>query len=306
MEKNLALAIDLGATNLRVALVSKDGKILEKIEEKTAKRGKSGKVVTLQILGLAQKILKKNKVIGIGVSSIGPLDLKRGEVVNSPNIPFKKIEVVLPLKKFFGLKIILLNDCTAAVWGEKHFGAGKKVDNLVYITISSGIGGGAIVDGHLLVGHLGNAVEIGHMNINTKYEIKCGCQRKNHWESYASGNNLPKFFKTWAKIEKIKTKFPKEAKEIFERARNKDKVALEFLKVLGKINAKAISNIIVAFAPQLITFGGSVVLNNQDLILKPITKGVEDYLPLPKIIVTPLKENVCLFGAAALVFWPPF
>jgi len=90
MEKNLALAIDLGATNLRVALVSKDGKILEKIEEKTAKRGRSGKVVTLQILGLAQKILKNNKAVGIGVSSIGSLDLKRGEVVNSPNIPFKK------------------------------------------------------------------------------------------------------------------------------------------------------------------------------------------------------------------------
>jgi len=306
MRKKLALAIDLGATNLRVALVSQNGEILEKIEEKTEKRGEEGKVVTSQILRLAQKFLKKNKVIGIGISSIGPLDLKKGEVINSPNIPFKKIEVVLPLKKAFGLKTILLNDCSAAVWGEKHFGAGKKIDNLVYITISSGIGGGAIVDGHLLIGHSGNAVEIGHMNIKTEYELKCGCQRKNHWEGYASGTNLPKFFKIWAKKEKIKTKLPKEAKEIFERARNKDKIALKFLKVLSEINARAISNVIVAFAPQLITLGGAVVLNNQDLILKPIIERVENYLPVPKIIITPLKENICLLGAAALVFWPPF
>lgn len=309
MSKDLAIAIDLGASNLRVALISQKGFILKKIQEKTASKGKSGKVVTEQILGLVTFLLEnieKKRILGIGVSSIGPLDYKRGRVVHPPNLPFKYIPLLTPLKTMFSLPALLFKDCNAAVWGEKHFGAGKNVENLVYITISTGIGGGTIVDGHLLHGNQGNAAEIGHMIIESKYQVKCGCKRKNHWEAYASGRNIPKFFKEWQRVQRMKRQFMDlKAGDIFEMAKKGDQIACRFLKELGKINAKAVSNVIVAFAPELITFGGPVVLNNEDLILEPIKKQMEDYILRPKIKKTPLLEDASLLGAGASVFWPP-
>jgi len=307
MKENLVLAVDLGATKIQSALISEKGKIIEKIKEKTKKEGKDGKIVTEQIVSQLKKLIKNGgKILGIGIGSIGPIDYKRGEIKNTPNLPFKKIPLILPLKKTFGLPVFLLNDCNAGALGEKYFGAGKNIENLVYVTISSGIGGGAIVNGKLLLGKGGNAVEIGHMIVETKYNLLCSCKKgRGHWEAYCSGSNLPRFFKVWLKEKKIKlSRYPKEAKEIFKMAKNGEKIAKEFLlKEVGRINAKAISNLIVTYDPELITFGGAVALNNPEFILPPIRKYIDHFLPyLPKIKITPLKEDIVLFGAAAFVF----
>ena len=311
--KKAAIAIDLGATNLRVALISKKGKIIKKIKTKTPHQGKTGKVITDQLLKLVELIVKFSKQIhsqalGIGISSIGPLNYKKGEIVNSPNIPFRRVPVVQPIKKKFKLPVYLYNDCTSAVWGEKHFGVGKKFKNIVYITISSGIGGGAIVDGHLLLGKSGSAAEIGHFKIDTKYNFPCGCKKgKGHWEGYCSGNNLPRFFKFWLKTNKINfsTKNIKTSKDIFDLARRKEKIVLKFLEEIGRLNAAGINNVIVAYDPEIIVLGGSVVLYNKEFILPYFKRYIERFLKPPKITITSLKEDVVLFGAASLVFWPP-
>ena len=310
--QEIAIAIDLGATYLRGATISKQGKILYKVKIKTPHSGQSGQVITKKIVYLIKELINSqsdgSQIKGIGISSIGPIDYKKGAIINSPNIPFKKVPLLSPLRKKFNLPILLFNDCTSAVWGEKHFGAGKKFRNIVYITISSGIGGGAIVDGHLLFGKEGNAVEIGHFKIDTKYNLLCGCQKgRGHWEGYCSGNNLPRFFKFWLKKEKINfpTKNIKTARDIFERARRKDKVILKFLKEIGKLNASGLNNVIVAYNPEIIILGGSVVLYNKKFIFPYFKLYLEKYLTLPKIVVSPLKEEVVLFGSASLVFWPP-
>jgi glucokinase len=88
-----------------------------------------------------------------------------------------------------------LNDCAAAVLGERHFGAGKGLENLAYVTLSTGLGGGAIVDGHLLIGKDGNAVEVGHITIDPGSSLICGCGSPGHWEAYSSGSNIPNFVK---------------------------------------------------------------------------------------------------------------
>ncbi len=307
----VAISLDIGASNLRAAIVSQEGKILKKVSEKTRKEGKSGTVITNQVIKLIESLLQKEslkKIAGIGISSIGPLDYKKGGILNTPNVPFKFIPLVKPLEKRFSMPVFLLNDCNAAVWGEKHFGAGKKINNLVYITISTGIGGGAIVDGKLLFGKGGNAVEIGHSIIDTKYNFLCSCKKgKGHWEAYSSGRNLPRFFKFWLRKKKLKLNFKiKEAKDIFDLAKRGEKIAKKFIfEEIGKINARGVSNIIVAYDPELITLGGSVVLNNPDLILSPIKKYIDHFLKLPKIQITPLKEDVTLLGAGAAVFFQP-
>ncbi|MFH1894786.1 MAG: ROK family protein [Patescibacteria group bacterium] len=309
-KKNIALAIDLGATNIRMALISKQGKIIKKIREKTIKTGKSGVVIAEQMKRMIYTLAEREEIktlAGIGIGSIAPLDLKKGAVVNTPNIPFQFIPLVGPLEKEFSLKVSLFNDCRAGVWGEKCFGAGKGKENLVYITISTGLGGGAIVNNHLLLGTDGNAGEIGHIIVDNKYNFPCRCKKGfGHWEALASGNNLVRFFDFWQKKNKIRGKFNfSEAKDIFDAAKSRNKIVLKFLDQVGKANARAISDIIVAYNPELITIGGSVALHNPGFTIKPIKKYVDHYIRVPEIKITPLGGDITLFGAAACVFWPP-
>lgn len=211
----IAIGLDLGASNLRGALIKKSGKIIKKIEAPTPNTGPSGRIVTEKIIDLVDNLIQdydRSNLAGIGVSSIGPIDYKKGRVFRPANLPFREIPVVGPLQKTFSLPVSFCNDCSGAAWGEKNFGAGKNYQNLVYITISSGIGGGAIVDGNLLLGKNRNAAEIGHFIVETKYNLPCGCGGKGHWEGYCSGEGLPRFFKYWLNFQQIKKKYkPKTA-----------------------------------------------------------------------------------------------
>ena len=149
-KQKFALAVDLGATNIRVAIVNADGKILAHEQAATPQEGKNGHIVTDRIIDLAKNIFKKNKthvkIAGIGIASCGPLDYKKGGA-NPANLPFNFIPLIEPLKRAFHVPTILHNDANAAVMGEWRFGAGRGKKNIVYITLSTGIGAGAIVDG---------------------------------------------------------------------------------------------------------------------------------------------------------------
>lgn len=308
--KPYALAVDLGATNVRTALISSDGRIIHKIKNLTPKQGKSGRVISdaiAKMIGLllaAHPDIKRTDIAGIGISSMGPLDYRRGGPIHSPNIPFDFVPLVTPLRNIFSLPVYLYNDANAAVMGEQYFGAGKKKKNLVYVTISTGIGAGVIIDNNLLLGKSGNAAEIGHTAVDSSYQLPCTCKKgMGHWEGYASGRNIPRFFHVWAKTKnKTIDAMPREAKDIFDRANAGNTRTLNFLDELHRINARAISNIIVAYDPELITIGGSVMLENAPLLLGGIRTYVDTYLPLPEIRVTKLGQDIGLLGAAAVVF----
>jgi glucokinase len=199
------------------------------------------------------------------------------------------------------------------VLGEKEFGLGKGLSNLVYITLSTGIGGGAIVDGKLLIGKDGNAVEIGHMVIDKEGKLLCGCGKPGHWEAYCSGANIPRFVRLWFKsheVEKSKlfelggTNLSKlTSKLLFEAAKLGDEVAIQVVEEIGRLNAMGFANLINAYDPELITVGGAVALNNPELVLRPIKKYVKDFAVnrVPKIALTPLGEDVTLYGLLAVV-----
>lgn len=307
MKETCVVGVDLGATNIRVALILKRGKILKRAREQTSNQGKSGVVVTNQIIKLISNITKgegQKSIAGIGISSMGPLDHKKGGPQDAPNIAFSFIPLVKPLEQNFSLPVFLLKDTHAGVLAEKYFGEGKHAKNLVYITISTGIGGGAIVDNHLILGKSRNAAEIGHLLVDTKYSIPCTCRKGyGHWEGIASGRNIPRFFTIWKNKENKKTNFKaKEAKDIFDAAKQHNKTAIAFLDELSKINARAISDIIVAYDPELITIGGSVAFNNPQFTLKGIKNYVDHYLKIPRIEITKLGDDIGLLGAAAAVF----
>lgn len=307
---DLAITIDLGASNLRAALISKDGKILKKISLKTPGGKNAKNDISGIIIKLIENILKQadqSKISGIGISVGSPINQEKGEIVNPPNMNFKNLPIVSILKKHFKIPIILLNDCNAAVLGEKFFGGAKNYKNIVYITISSGIGGGALIDDRLINGKNGSAAEIGHFIIDTKYNFLCSCKKGfGHWEGYCSGNNLPRFFNQWIKLNKIDYKNPvSNSEDIFGRARNSDKVILKFLKEIGKINGRGISNVIAAYNPEIIILGGAVILKNRNFIIPYFKKNIDRFLSVPKISTTRLGDNVSLCGSAAMVFNMP-
>jgi glucokinase len=304
-ENNLAIAVDIGGTNLRTAIIDEKGKIIAKNSAKTIQKGKSGQVVANQVIDEIRKLIGETgikKFKGIGVSVAGPVDLRKGASVNMPNINFKTIPVIAPIKKIFRLPVNLLNDCNAGALGEKYFGVGRKSDNLVYITISSGVGGGAIVDGRLLLGKDQSAVEVGHMTVETEYNLLCTCGKgRGHWEAYASGNSIPKFFKIWANRNHLETEFPSSAKDIFDAVRKKDKIELKFMEELGKINGRGISNVIAAYDPEIIVFSGAVALGNGEIILKYAKKYVDKFLRIAQLKISSLGENAPLLGAAVSI-----
>jgi len=312
MEK-LSIGIDIGATNVRVCLGNEKGEIKIKLAEKLDVENRNS--ISQQIIRLIKSFNAKD-VSSIGVGTAGPLDLKKGEI--SPvNIPVRNVPVVKPLEEEFNVPVYFVNDCDAAVIGEKIFGMGKGESHLAYITLSSGIGCGVIVDGKVLLGKEGNATENGHHVIDFEGKLKCGCGSYGHWEAYTSGKNIPNFVKLLTKED---SRLPDSlilklsensldnltSEKFFEAAKMGDGVALEIVDKIGMINAIGVSNINAAYDISLVTIGGSVALKNADLILQPIVKYAPNYSinRIPKIFITPLGEDIVLFGALALAFNP--
>jgi glucokinase len=319
----IAVGVDLGATNIRVALGGDDGTIFSRIKERTIK-DQGPQAISEQIIRMIRSLQPGKKWIsnlqGIGIGSAGPLDLKRGGLVNPTNIDYPFVPLVKPLQETFGLNTYLLNDGLSAVMGEKFFGFGKKHENLAYITISSGIGGGIFVDNHLLIGKDGNATEIGHLTIDFEGRLICGCGRRGHWEAYCSGIGMPKYAKLLftelsKENPKIKTTLLKNVQEnwkkitsktIFDSAKLGDKFSKEVIKKVGVLNSIGFASVLDAYDPSLITVGGSLVLKNENMILEPITQQIGKHAinRIPKICKTNLGDEIVLYGALALAYHP--
>ena len=313
MSKGLVVGIDLGATNLRAALGDLEHGIVRVVKERTISSGSSEDLLN-QLIEIVKRAAseKLNEIEAIGIGSIGPLDVKRGVLVKSANARFRNVPIVERLSKEFKIPVYMLNDCTTAALGEKVFGAAKNLSNFVYVGIGTGIGGGVFVDGRLLLGKDGNAAEIGHMTIDLGNGLLCGCGGRGHWEAYCSGSGIPSFVKSWIisrKLEDLRNPLVEMAmrgemtsKHLFDHAKAGDELALEIVEEIGRINAICFANLINLFDPELITVGGSIALKNPDLILDPIKKYVGRYVinRLPEIRLTPLGEDIVLYGAIAL------
>lgn len=302
------IAVDIGATKIRVASGNRKG-IHEKRVEATDRENGPRDVVT-QIITMIRRLEESPRAIGVG--SIGPLDLERGVIKNTPNYPFNRIPVAEPLRGEFGVPVRIANDCTAGVLGEHVYGAGRSVQNLFYVTFSTGIGGGAMVDGHLLVGKDGNAVEVGHLTIDPHSEMICGCGCPGHWEAYCGGMNIPRFARSLLRRGEWRGSLLDElcggdtgaltTEKLFDAAKRGDEAALRVVNEIGMVNAVGLADIVNAYDPELVTIGGGVALNNPELILKPIQRHADNHVinRMPKIMITPLGEDVILYGALAL------
>ena len=173
----VALAFDLGGTELRAALVDEAGSLLAFSAMPTA-AADGPAAVTRQMEQLAAEVLAQTpdlSPIGIGVGAPGPLDPEAGIVIGPPTlIGWHEVPLATILSDRFELPVRLENDANAAALGEWHYGAGRGADSMVFVTVSTGIGGGVIANGRTLHGRRGLAAEIGHMTITNEGE-RCFC-----------------------------------------------------------------------------------------------------------------------------------
>ncbi|MCS7136113.1 MAG: ROK family protein [Nitrososphaerota archaeon] len=319
--RELILAADIGGTMIRVAIADSRGRILEKASTLVPK-GPDARAVPMKVLELCDVLSAKyggrRSISKVSIAAIGPLDMTKGAIVRPANMPYEIVPIMDVLCNHFDATFILLNDCNAAVIAEKNIGAGKGVDDVVYITISSGIGGGVILDGRLLLGKDGNAAEIGHTVVDMSMGMMCGCGKKGHWEAYCGGNSIPKFakFLLEKKYSNVNSALAHRlrddthtisAKDIFDYARAGDEFALMFVDAIAEINGAGVANVVDVFDPSVISIGGSVALNNVDLVVDKLRPFVEQYAlnRVPKIVPTPLGHDAPLIGAILAAIEPP-
>ena len=306
------IAVDLGATNLRVALFE-DVRVIRMKVVKTPRSGPNT-IIASTIVRLAREVSQGSSIEAVGIASIGPLDLEKGWVVGTPNNPLRTFPLKQPIEEGLGAPVYLYNDCVAAAWGEKVLGDGSKYRDLGYITISTGIGGGFIVDNKLLLGRRGNAHEIGHIVVDIDSKRICGCGGRGHWEALASGTGIPLtakiYAESWRGRETEAYRRALEARltpeELYTAAKQGDDFAANLVEYLNRIHAAGIASVAAAYDPEVIYIGGSIFLNNIDVILPGIIKFLNEYaIWKPLIKKATFGEHAGLYGAAAVALKPP-
>ncbi len=311
-------AADIGATHVRSAVFAGDfaeGFTLNAAEELAGdaqcvacrkealcRDGPDGMAVTKQVICMIQNVCAEADSLpdAIGISTAGPLSAGRESIRMSPNMPYPDIPLKEPLEAAFACPVAILNDASAGAYHAYRSGAGKNCPNLVYLTISTGIGCGVISGGHLVEGPDGNAGEAGHFCVDTAYNLSCGCGGRGHWEAYASGSKMPQFFRAWYERHGsgLLTGETHTPKTLCAAARAGDPDTTAFFRDLAVINGRGLSTIIAAYTPEKIIVGGPVVTENPDIIFAPALRHIDSYLPRPKITLSRVDGMAPLRGAA--------
>ena len=300
--------VDLGATNVRAVVGDETGAVLGR--DRRATPSGSGIAVTEAVLDALRAAADHaetapERLRAVGVGSIGPLDLAAGVVDDPANLPaVERIPLTGPIENLVDGAVYLHNDTTAAVIGER-FHADRNPDDMAYLTVSSGVGAGVCVDGHVLSGWDGNVGEIGHTTVDPTGAMSCGCGGAGHWEAYCAGTNIPAYAVHLHETEGTATDLPLDAPEfsaadVFAAA-DSDPLAELVLARVGRWNAIGVASLVHAYAPLVVSVGGGVALNNPDRVLDPVREQLPELVisNVPEVRLTSLGDDVGVKGALA-------
>ena len=251
-----SIGVDLGGTNLRAAAVGRDGKILEKISVDTNFEGGRDAVIgdIVDCVNKLKRDLSALRLAGVGIGVPGFIRLKEGFITNSNNLPYlENYPVRDAIEKRLGTPIILENDANAAALGEKWMGAGREVDDLVLVTLGTGVGGGIIMDGRVLHGMDGMAAELGHLTIDP-FGPPCGCGNLGCLEKLASATAV----ESTAMLMSLSA-HPLTSKEVYELAVNGNVKAQAIFAQMGRALGIALANLINTFNFPLYLLSGGML-----------------------------------------------
>lgn len=312
---DLILGVDLGGTKILTAVANSQGKMLSRDHSITPAQ-KGHKAVIQSILESAHRALGQADVaisdlIVIGVGAPGLLNPETGILFTSPNLPgWRDVPLRDIMQERLGKKTFLINDANAAALGEFYFGAARGARNFIYITISTGIGGGIVIDGKIYSGAIGAAGEVGHMTIDDDGPI-CNCGNRGCWEMLASGTALAR--EARHRIEEgVRTSILEYADGDVEKvtaqviqsaAEQGDSLAKELIGRTGYYVGVGLANLINIFNPELIVIGGGLS-NIGDMLLKPAFKtagerAYKEAFQAVRFASAELGRNSGVLGAAA-------
>ena len=251
-----SIGVDLGGTNLRAAAVGRDGRILEKISVDTNFEGGRDAVIGDIVNGVNQ--LKRNqaalRLTGVGIGVPGFILLKEGFITNSNNLPYlENYPVRDAIEQKLGTPIILENDANAAALGEKWMGAGRSVEDLVLLTLGTGVGGGIIMNGRVLHGMDGMAAELGHLTIDP-FGPPCGCGNLGCLEKLASATAV----ESLAMLMSLSA-HPLTSKQVYELAIGGNTKAQAIFGQMGRALGIGLANLINTFNFPLYLLSGGML-----------------------------------------------
>ena len=287
------LGLDLGGTKIAAAVVE-DGKILGKTRIATPQDGFESVVDALE--SSSRTLLAEHPDIeAVGVGSPGPLDLRKGIILFAPNIPnMENAPIVSALSTRLGKKVVLENDANAAGYAEHLYGAAHDLDNSIYITISTGIGGGIFVRDTIVHGASGAAGEVGHMTLLPDGPL-CGCGHYGCWESVASGRAIAREAR-FSYREELTTE------EVFKRAQLGERKALKIIDNAARFTGLGLANLQKAFDPDGFVIGGGMSQAGSFYLDKIKAAADEHCTDFPSVLVrvAELGTDAGVIGAAAV------
>jgi glucokinase len=184
---SLACGVDVGGTKIAGGVVDEHGTIVE--EHRVESPATDVLAIEAAIEKLVTELRTRHSIEAVGVGAAGYIDKARGVVLFAPNLAWRDLDLKADLERALDLPVVVENDANAAAWGEFQFGAGHDVDDLLLVTVGTGVGGGLVLDGSLYRGAFGVGAEIGHMRV-VPGGIRCGCGNRGCFEMYASGSAL--------------------------------------------------------------------------------------------------------------------
>jgi glucokinase len=311
---DVALAIDLGGTNLRCGVVSAQGELLAESSQSSGS-DEGPRAVVRRIARLVELVADDQGLeddVPIGVVAPGPLDPQAGIVRYAPNLKgWNEVPLRALLEESTGRAVLLGNDANAQALGEYYFGAASGVENLVYVALGTGLGGGVIAEGKLIDGVAGLGGELGHTTVNLNGP-RCTCGSQGCVEAYCSGWAIARDGQALvdsnrsAGIAEIAAGRPVEAPAVSQAAARGDEPAGAVLRQAGWALGAALGNFVNIFNPEMIVIGGGLA-DIGALLIDPARAALRHFA-LPDMLDglelrdSALGSKTGIYGAAALVF----
>lgn len=311
-QQRYILGLDIGGTKLAAGIVTLDG--LQIAQDRVPTQASEGPdAVINRLIDLSWRVVQQaglqwQEVLAAGVGCGGPLDPHKGIIMEPPNLPgWVEVPLVRRLQEALGIPVYLDNDANAAALGEHRFGAGRGVANLVYLTISTGIGGGIVINNRLYLGQNGNAGEIGHMSVIYNGR-ECNCGSRGCLEAYCSGTSIAARAREAVLAGEpsvLSGDLEAITGETVEAAlRQGDPLARRIWQETVEILGAGLANVINIFNPQLVVLGGGIT-NFGELLFQPVRqvaleRAMRPLAEVVDIVPARLGGQVGVLGAAAV------
>lgn len=302
--------IDIGGTTVKMGLFHFDGTLVEKWEIETRKENHGENILPDVAASVQKKMeeqnLDKEDVLGIGVGIPAPVT-EAGVVQATANLGWGYKEVKHELETLVGMTVKVGNDANVAALGEMWKGGGLGHKNMIMVTLGTGVGGGIISNGHMVVGGHGAGGEIGHICVNYDETEVCGCGNRGCLEQYASATGIVRLAKKRLAKNDDATVLRNEeisAKTVFDAVKENDTVAIEIAKEFGKYLGFALANVAALTDPEVIVIGGGVSKAGR-VLLDYITEAFKERVFFAneecQFELARLGNDAGIYGAAKLV-----